>query len=87
MGFAYIFGLNPQEERERDREMLTCIACSKQLNTKNGGSKEEDDRVLGTPRPKQTIKSLTSQVDKSLFFIYVTFTNCFFFFFLRQNHV
>ncbi|XP_013639549.1 PREDICTED: protein Brevis radix-like 2 [Brassica oleracea var. oleracea] len=42
--------------------MLTCIACSKQLNTKNGGSKEEDDRVLGTPRPKQTIKSLTSQI-------------------------
>ncbi|XP_056842894.1 protein Brevis radix-like 2 [Raphanus sativus] len=42
--------------------MLTCIACSKQLNTNNGGSKEEDDRVLGTPRSKQTIKSLTSQL-------------------------
>ncbi|CDY33257.1 BnaC01g37300D [Brassica napus] len=42
--------------------MLTCIACSKQLNTKNGGSKEEDVRVLGTPRSKQTIKSLTSQI-------------------------
>ncbi|KAJ0244790.1 Protein Brevis radix-like 2 [Hirschfeldia incana] len=38
--------------------MFTCIACSKQLN----GSKEEDDRVLGTPRSKQTIKSLTSQL-------------------------
>ncbi|XP_010501530.1 PREDICTED: protein Brevis radix-like 2 [Camelina sativa] len=44
--------------------MLTCIACSKQLN--NGGSKkqeeddeeEEEDRV----RSKQPIKSLTSQI-------------------------
>ncbi|KAF8081423.1 hypothetical protein N665_0887s0011 [Sinapis alba] len=43
--------------------MLTCIACSKQLNTNNGGSKEEDNRVLGTPRSKQAIiKSLTSQI-------------------------
>ncbi|CAH2053760.1 unnamed protein product [Thlaspi arvense] len=45
--------------------MLTCIACSKQLNTNNGGSKEEEeegDRVLGTPRSKQAIKSLTSQI-------------------------
>ncbi|CAN6991519.1 hypothetical protein IGI04_003639 [Brassica rapa subsp. trilocularis] len=42
--------------------MLTCIACSKQLNTNNGRSKEEDDKVLGTPRSKQTIKSLTSQI-------------------------
>ncbi|KAG2305662.1 hypothetical protein Bca52824_025410 [Brassica carinata] len=45
--------------------MLTCIACSKHLNTKNGGSKEEeedDDRVLGTPRSKQAIKTLTSQI-------------------------
>ncbi|KAG2241957.1 hypothetical protein Bca52824_096197 [Brassica carinata] len=42
--------------------MLTCIACSKQVNTNNGGSKEEDDRVVGTPRSKQTIKSLTSQI-------------------------
>lgn len=47
--------------------MLTCIACSKQANTNNGGSKdaeEEDDgdRVLGTPRSKQAVKSLTSQI-------------------------
>lgn len=54
--------------------MLTCIACSKQLNTNNGGSKkreedeeeEEEDRVIGTPRSKQAIKSLTSQVDNIL---------------------
>ncbi|CAH8359868.1 unnamed protein product [Eruca vesicaria subsp. sativa] len=39
--------------------MLTCIACS---NTNNVGSKEEDDRVLGTPTSKQKIKSLTSQI-------------------------
>jgi hypothetical protein len=48
--------------------MLTCIACTKQLNTNNGGSKkqeedeEEEDRVIETPRSKQ-IKSLTSQVE------------------------
>ncbi|BAB02331.1 unnamed protein product [Arabidopsis thaliana] len=47
--------------------MLTCIACTKQLNTNNGGSKkqeedeEEEDRVIETPRSKQ-IKSLTSQI-------------------------
>lgn len=58
------------EKGEREREMLTCIACSKQLNTNNGGSKkqeedEEEDRVIGTPRSKQAVKSLTSQVDKT----------------------
>ncbi|CAN8269366.1 unnamed protein product [Cochlearia groenlandica] len=47
--------------------MLTCIACSKQLNTtNNGGSKkqeeEEEDRVIGTPRSKQATKSLASQI-------------------------
>ncbi|XP_010552238.1 PREDICTED: protein Brevis radix-like 2 [Tarenaya hassleriana] len=47
--------------------MLTCIACSKQLNANNGGSnhdkeQEEDEGVIGTPRTKHAIKSLTSQI-------------------------
>ncbi|CAH8255617.1 unnamed protein product [Arabidopsis lyrata] len=45
--------------------MLTCIACTKQLNTNNGGStreEDEEDGVIGTPRTKQAIKSLTSQL-------------------------
>ncbi|CAA0293933.1 unnamed protein product [Arabidopsis thaliana] len=45
--------------------MLTCIACTKQLNTNNGGSTREEDEehgVIGTPRTKQAIKSLTSQL-------------------------
>lgn len=51
---------------ERKREMLTCIACSKQVNTNNGGSKDEEEDDDRTPRSKQTIKSLTSQVDTIL---------------------
>lgn len=46
--------------------MLTCIACSKQLN---GGSlstqqqrEEDDDAVVATPSKKQPIKTLTTQV-------------------------
>lgn len=46
--------------------MLTCIACSKQVNTNNGGSKDEEEDDDRTPRSKQTIKSLTSQVDTIL---------------------
>ena len=42
--------------------MLTCIACSKQQNPNNGGSKDEEEDDDRTPRSKQTIKSLTSQV-------------------------
>lgn len=46
--------------------MLTCIACTKQLNTtNNGGSRpqqEEDEEETETPRTKQATKSLTSQV-------------------------
>ncbi|CAH2033517.1 unnamed protein product [Thlaspi arvense] len=44
--------------------MLTCIACTKQLNTNNGGStheRQQEDEEIGTPRTKQAIKSLTSQ--------------------------
>ncbi|CAO2840257.1 unnamed protein product [Amaranthus hypochondriacus] len=46
--------------------MLTCIACSKQLN---GGSlstqqqrEEDDDAVVATPSKKQPIKTLTTQI-------------------------
>ncbi|KAI3773310.1 hypothetical protein L1987_47835 [Smallanthus sonchifolius] len=41
--------------------MLTCIACSKQLN---GGSlhEEDDGDTAATPRTKQAVKSLTSQI-------------------------
>ncbi|XP_010542404.1 PREDICTED: protein Brevis radix-like 3 [Tarenaya hassleriana] len=46
--------------------MLTCIACSKQLNANNGGSnrekEEEEDGVVATPRTKQAIKTLSSQI-------------------------
>ncbi|KAD4585066.1 hypothetical protein R6Q59_036223 [Mikania micrantha] len=41
--------------------MLTCIACSKQLN--GGSLHEEDDRdTAATPRTKHAVKSLTSQI-------------------------
>ncbi|KAF3585860.1 hypothetical protein F2Q69_00031699 [Brassica cretica] len=51
-----------RSQGERKREMLTCIACSKQVNTNNGGSKDEEEDDDRTPRSKQTIKSLTSQI-------------------------
>ncbi|KAK6125031.1 hypothetical protein DH2020_041209 [Rehmannia glutinosa] len=43
--------------------MLTCIACSKQLNT-NGSLREppEDDENAATPSTKQAIKALTAQL-------------------------
>nr|VDC64723.1 unnamed protein product [Brassica rapa] len=45
--------------------MLTCIACTKQLNTtNNGGSRpqQEEDEETQTPRTKHATKSLTSQL-------------------------
>ncbi|XP_021902909.1 protein Brevis radix-like 3 isoform X1 [Carica papaya] len=47
--------------------MLTCIACSKQLDNKNGSNhqmepEDEDATVVGTPRTKQAIKALTAQI-------------------------
>lgn len=41
--------------------MLTCIACSKELN---GGSlrEQEEDDTVGTPSTKQAIKGLTAQI-------------------------
>lgn len=43
--------------------MLTCIACSKQLNNGSMHQRErEDDDVMETPRSKQAIKAITAQV-------------------------
>ncbi|KAL5579529.1 hypothetical protein UlMin_011971 [Ulmus minor] len=42
--------------------MLTCIACSKQLNNGSLRPPEEDDAAAGTPRTKQAIKNLTAQI-------------------------
>ncbi|GFQ00605.1 protein brevis radix-like 3 [Phtheirospermum japonicum] len=45
--------------------MLTCIACSKQLNTNGNGSlpePPEDDENVATPSTKQAIKALTTQI-------------------------
>lgn len=42
-------------------EMLTCIACSKQLNNGSLHQQEGEDSVA-TPRTKQTIKTLTAQI-------------------------
>ncbi|KAK8581130.1 hypothetical protein V6N12_071371 [Hibiscus sabdariffa] len=43
--------------------MLTCIACSKQLNNNNGSiGRHQDEDTLETPRTRQTIKALTSQI-------------------------
>ncbi|MCD9641650.1 Protein Brevis radix-like 2 [Datura stramonium] len=41
--------------------MLTCIACSKQLNTGSLREPEEDD-TAATPSTKQAIKALTAQI-------------------------
>ncbi|XP_060218334.1 protein Brevis radix-like 2 [Lycium barbarum] len=41
--------------------MLTCIACSKQLNTGSLRQPEEDD-TAATPSTKQAIKALTAQI-------------------------
>jgi len=42
--------------------MLTCIACSKQLN--NGSlHQQEEDEAVQTPSTKQAIKALTAQVN------------------------
>ncbi|XWS12120.1 hypothetical protein CRYUN_Cryun37aG0062800 [Craigia yunnanensis] len=43
--------------------MLTCIACSKQLNNNNGSiGRQQDEDNLETPRTRQAIKALTSQI-------------------------
>ncbi|KAF7843574.1 protein Brevis radix-like 2 [Senna tora] len=43
--------------------MLTCIACSKQLNNKGSlPQQDEHEEVVGTPSTKQAIKALTAQI-------------------------
>lgn len=50
--------------RSEESEMLTCIACSKQLNNGSMHRQEEEDPVAdaATPRTKQAVKTLTAQV-------------------------
>lgn len=47
-----------------ESEMLTCIACSKQLKNGSMHRQDEEDPVsaAATPRTKQAIKTLSSQV-------------------------
>lgn len=55
--------------------MLTCIACSKQLNNNNGSvARQQDEDALETPRTRQAIKALTSQVFL-LAFVFVSWEN------------
>ncbi|KAE8735777.1 Protein Brevis radix-like 1 [Hibiscus syriacus] len=43
--------------------MLTCVTCSKQLTNNNGSvGRQQDEDTLETPRTRQAIKSLTSQI-------------------------
>ncbi|KAK6914713.1 Brevis radix (BRX) domain [Dillenia turbinata] len=42
--------------------MLTCIACSKQLNNGSLHEQENRDDVIGTPSTKHAIKALTAQI-------------------------
>ncbi|KAE8669900.1 Protein Brevis radix-like 1 [Hibiscus syriacus] len=43
--------------------MLKCIACSKQINNNNGSvGRQQDEDTLETPRTRQAIKALTSQI-------------------------
>lgn len=53
-----------KRERTEEGKMLTCITCTKQLNSKNGsiGRQQQDEDTLETPRTRQAIKVLTSQV-------------------------
>jgi len=43
--------------------MLTCIACSKQLNGGSLPQQPEEDEPVATPSKKQAIKTLTTQVN------------------------
>ncbi len=43
--------------------MITCIACSRQLNDGSLHQRErEEDDAMETPRTKQAIKAITAQV-------------------------
>ncbi|KAB1218379.1 Protein Brevis radix-like 2 [Morella rubra] len=42
--------------------MLTCIACSKQLDSNGSLPQQDEDDAVGTPRTKQAVKTLTAQI-------------------------
>ncbi|XP_050285400.1 protein Brevis radix-like 2 [Quercus robur] len=42
--------------------MLTCIACSKQLNGNGSLQQNDEDNAVGTPSTKQAVKALTAQI-------------------------
>ncbi|XP_041017931.1 protein Brevis radix-like 2 [Juglans microcarpa x Juglans regia] len=42
--------------------MLTCIACSKQLNSNGSLHQQDEDDAVGTPRTKQAVKTITAQI-------------------------
>lgn len=42
--------------------MLTCIACSKQLNGNGSLQQNDEDNAVGTPGTKQAVKALTAQI-------------------------
>ncbi|KAG2728717.1 hypothetical protein I3843_01G212700 [Carya illinoinensis] len=42
--------------------MLTCIACSKQLNGNGSLHQQDEDDAVGTPRTKQAVKTITAQI-------------------------
>lgn len=53
-------------------EMLTCIACSKQIGGGGGGGslhEREDEESSATPSKKQAIKALTAQVKGEIFLL------------------
>ncbi|XP_022721567.1 protein Brevis radix-like 2 [Durio zibethinus] len=57
--------------------MLTCIACSKQLNNNNGSiGRQQDEDTLETPRTRQAIKGLTSQIKDIALKVSGAYKNC-----------
>lgn len=50
--------------------MFTCIVCANNKEISNGGSYNDDHEDVATPRTKQAVKSLTSQVILFCFFLY-----------------
>ena len=67
-----------ERERERERKMLTCIACSKQLDDSG------DDGARGTPSTKDAVKSLTTQVRIAALLPDMSVSQCFSFFLYYQ---
>lgn len=51
--------------------MLTCIACSKQLDSNGSLPQQDEDDTVGTPRTKQAVKTITEQVhSKALVYMF-----------------